>query len=63
MFGGNVSHLTSDQQGAVNVIAAAIVGVVLTALAKRDELPAALYASAKAIIAAIVAFGAKLKPE
>jgi len=45
------------------VIAAAIVGVVLTALAKRDELPAALYVSAKAIIAAIVAFGAKLKLE
>jgi uncharacterized membrane protein YccC len=53
--GAYVLHLNTDQQGVLNVVAAAVVGV-LVAASTHDGLSAALLGTVKALLLAGVAF-------
>jgi hypothetical protein len=63
LFGGYVFHLTIDQEGTLNIVAAAVIGIILAVMARSDGLAAALLSFAKALMAATISFGAHLTPE
>lgn len=63
LFGGFVFHLTINEQGALNVICAAMMALIMALVAKSDGLAAALFNLFKAVIAAVIAFGLHLAPE
>jgi hypothetical protein len=63
LVSATVLPLTVDQQGWVNAVAAALVGVVTAWALAGERLVAALVGFGKALIAAALAFGLSLAPE
>lgn len=61
-LGAFVVHLTTDQQGVLNAVAALVVGLVV-AFATHDGQSAAVLGLIKGLLALAVAFGAHLSPD
>lgn len=56
-------NLTTDQQGWVNAVSAALVGVVVAIAVKSDKLVPAILGLVEAILAGAVAWGWNLPPD
>jgi hypothetical protein len=56
-------ELTGDQQGAINAIGAASVGLLTAAMVEKDGLSAAILGFVKCGLALAIAFGLHMTPE
>lgn len=63
MFSAFILPLSVDQQGVLNAVVAAVLGVVTAVVLKSDGLSAAILGLAKAAIAVGIAFGLAWSPE
>lgn len=61
-LGAFVVHLTSDQQGVLNAVAALVVGL-LVAFSTHDGQSAAILGLVKGLLALVVSFGAHFSPD
>src|SRR5437016_4180864 len=60
LFGGHYLHLDGTKQGALNMVAAALVTLVVVIKAHKDKTAAAIYGLIQVVVAAVVAFGLAL---